>query len=273
MTRKVPCIAGCEGPMLMVMRSNISSPPAAPGGATSFGLVHLVLGEDPAPRRVVVLAQRMPLEGLVGEDAAQVRVAVEQEPEHVVGLALEPVGGLPHLVTARGSPAASRAPAPSGAGARRGAPNRGGRRPRNGRPPRRYGRGSRRRRVEQQVEPRRGVVAQRLGESRQRPGARRSRSADPRALPALSVGGPRQEEAAPGSTAGFPPPAGPRWPFRSCRAQRSTVVASGSIALVGASANAGAAGCGSAGDGSDRKPALFRRLRSRSTFSRSWRMP
>ena len=58
-------------------------------------LVDLVLGEDPALRRVVVLAQRMPLEGLVGEQAPQVRMPVEAEAEHVVGLALEPVEPLP----------------------------------------------------------------------------------------------------------------------------------------------------------------------------------
>ena len=59
-------------------------------------LVDLVLGEDPAPRRVVVLAQRVPLEPLVAEDAAQVRVAVDADAEHVPHLALEPVDPFPH---------------------------------------------------------------------------------------------------------------------------------------------------------------------------------
>ena len=64
-------------------------------GQVELRLVDLVLGEDPAPRRVVVLAQRVALEALVAEDAPQVRVAGEAQAEHVVGLALEPVGGLP----------------------------------------------------------------------------------------------------------------------------------------------------------------------------------
>ena len=44
----------------------------------------------------VILAQRMALEAVVQQDAAQVRVAVEGDAEHVVHLALEPVGPLPH---------------------------------------------------------------------------------------------------------------------------------------------------------------------------------
>src|SRR5690606_16369512 len=39
-----------------------------------------------------VLAQRMPLETVVGEDAAQVRMPGEEDTVEVVGLALEPVG-------------------------------------------------------------------------------------------------------------------------------------------------------------------------------------
>ncbi len=93
-TRKVPCIAGCDGPMLIVMRSNMSSGSSA---RRRLGLrpVDLVLGQDPAPRRVVVLAQRVAAERLVGEDAPQVRMALEGEAEHVERLALEPVGRLP----------------------------------------------------------------------------------------------------------------------------------------------------------------------------------
>ncbi len=43
-----------------------------------------------------VLAQRMALEAIVGQDAAQVRVPVEQHAEKVVGLALVPVGAGKH---------------------------------------------------------------------------------------------------------------------------------------------------------------------------------
>ena len=39
-----------------------------------------------------VLAQRMALEAVVGEDAAQIGMAGEQDAVEIVGLALEPVG-------------------------------------------------------------------------------------------------------------------------------------------------------------------------------------
>jgi hypothetical protein len=54
-------------------------------------LLVVVAHLDEAGQREV-LAQRMPLEAVVGEDAAQVRMAGEQDAVHVVGLALEPVG-------------------------------------------------------------------------------------------------------------------------------------------------------------------------------------
>ena len=44
-----------------------------------------------------VLAERMADEAVVGEEAAQVRVAREQDAEEVEGLALEPVGRGPDL--------------------------------------------------------------------------------------------------------------------------------------------------------------------------------
>ena len=43
-----------------------------------------------------ILAQRMALEAVVGEDAAQVGMAGEQDAVEVVGLALEPVGAGKH---------------------------------------------------------------------------------------------------------------------------------------------------------------------------------
>jgi len=49
------------------------------------------LREDPALRRVVVLTQGVALKGLVGEDAAEVRVPVEADAVHVEDLALVPV--------------------------------------------------------------------------------------------------------------------------------------------------------------------------------------
>ena len=47
-----------------------------------------------------ILAQRMALEAVVGEDAAQVRMAGEQDAVEIVGLAFEPVGaGIDTAVT------------------------------------------------------------------------------------------------------------------------------------------------------------------------------
>ena len=54
-------------------------------------LLVVVANLDEAGQREI-LAQRVPLEAVVGEDAAQVRVAGEQDAVEVVGLALEPVG-------------------------------------------------------------------------------------------------------------------------------------------------------------------------------------
>ena len=49
------------------------------------------------PRQREVLAERMADEAVVGEDAAQVRVAAEQDAEQVERLALEPVGARPDV--------------------------------------------------------------------------------------------------------------------------------------------------------------------------------
>ena len=50
--------------------------------------------EDVAPRGGVVLPHRVPLERLVGQDAAEVRVPLEDDAVEVPRLALEPVGAL-----------------------------------------------------------------------------------------------------------------------------------------------------------------------------------
>src|SRR5690606_19809450 len=66
------------------------------------GLVHdalqlgVVANLDVADQREI-LAERMADETVVGEDPAQVRVAVEHDAEHVEGLALEPVGHRPQV--------------------------------------------------------------------------------------------------------------------------------------------------------------------------------
>ena len=80
--------------------------------APSSGIVVLALGQQPALAGVVVLAQGVALEGLVGQDALEVGVALEADAEHVVGLALEPVGRLPHAVDGRHRRVVLGAPAP-----------------------------------------------------------------------------------------------------------------------------------------------------------------
>ena len=133
--RTVPCIAGCDGPMLRSIGSL---------GQLELAFVELVIDAVPSqlvsassrdrrdayvwrPKRHalvvrrtagasravaasasavrderlrlvgrVVLAQRMPHELRVHQDAAQIGVAVEDDAEHVERLALEPVGAGPH---------------------------------------------------------------------------------------------------------------------------------------------------------------------------------
>ena len=55
----------------------------------------------------VVLAQRMALELRVHEDAAQIRMPVEADAEHVEDLALAPVRGLPDAAASAMRPASS----------------------------------------------------------------------------------------------------------------------------------------------------------------------
>src|SRR5262249_732909 len=127
-SRTVPCIAGCEGPRFTVIRlegSSCSSPSGSSSWASSsaivfptpvraahVGLAHrharaarggagaayqvgeVQLGHQELPlAHRVVLAQRVPLELRVQEDAREVRMADELHSEHVVDVALPPVGG------------------------------------------------------------------------------------------------------------------------------------------------------------------------------------
>jgi hypothetical protein len=61
-------------------------------GLVDHALQLLVVAHLDIARGREVLAQRVPAEAVIGEDAAQVRVAREQDPEHVVDLALVPAG-------------------------------------------------------------------------------------------------------------------------------------------------------------------------------------
>src|SRR5688500_17092069 len=101
--RSVVCVAGCCGPKLSVQR--YSWPPSGAAASTiSRGIAHrLAFGprDDgevvplPAAAERVVLAHGERRELLGHEDAAQVRVAGEDDPVHVEDLALHPVGTLP----------------------------------------------------------------------------------------------------------------------------------------------------------------------------------
>src|SRR5689334_3895076 len=110
--RSTPCVDGCCGPMLSVMSSVVSPPPTAsrctstsnPESPIASGL------QQALPRRrdaVVllrldeVLAQRVPRPVLRHEDATEVGMAGEGDPEQVEDLPLLPVGRAPHRGDAR----------------------------------------------------------------------------------------------------------------------------------------------------------------------------
>src|SRR5579863_2401470 len=115
--RSTPWAAGCCGPKFMVkfwisgilgrllegfLVARVVADDARHqrAGLDAHRLVHdalllrVVAHFDVAGEREV-LAERMAHETVVGEYAAQVRMPVEQDAEHVEGLALEPVGGGP----------------------------------------------------------------------------------------------------------------------------------------------------------------------------------
>src|SRR5574337_99483 len=110
LTRSTPWVEGCCGPML---RMSSSAPRTV---AWTFGksvvrvpptlLSALNAKVFPNPsgilrKDVVILAQGMALPLLGQENAFQVRVAGKGNPEHVEGLALEPVGRGPDARNAR----------------------------------------------------------------------------------------------------------------------------------------------------------------------------
>src|SRR2546422_6092544 len=106
--RSTPCVEGCCGPMLRVM-SSVARPPSRVSRCTSTSNPARPISpsrlQQAFPRRRdtmvllgldEVLAQGMPRPVLRHEDAAQVRVAVEDDAEKVEHLALLPVGVAPH---------------------------------------------------------------------------------------------------------------------------------------------------------------------------------
>src|ERR1043166_7724527 len=96
MSWTVPCVAGCDGPMLTTTSS--SSAPRVNAGRIGFGRL-LATRESTAAlfpirherlfaRFRIVLAQRVAFEAFVEQDRAQVRIAAEDDAIHVVALAL-----------------------------------------------------------------------------------------------------------------------------------------------------------------------------------------
>src|SRR5436853_3614504 len=104
----VPCVDGCDGPIWISMgcawRSSVSGGlgPASIAlaqprlGALGLFLGHVADGDQRLALLLgVVLAQRMTLELRVEVDAPQIRMPLELDTVHVVGLALEPVRAPP----------------------------------------------------------------------------------------------------------------------------------------------------------------------------------
>ena len=89
--RRAPASTTCARPSAIIAHD------ARPGLASVIrsaeDVVHLALGHERlAPLERVVLAQRVPLELVVHEEAPQVGVVREADPVHVEAVALEPVG-------------------------------------------------------------------------------------------------------------------------------------------------------------------------------------
>src|SRR6185503_21353102 len=94
----VPCVAGCDGPMLSswcsVWRSRSKSSSLLSGGVGKCGCATLLVPrthERLAPLLRIVLAQRVPFEFVVEQDPPQIRMSVEADPVEVPDLALHPV--------------------------------------------------------------------------------------------------------------------------------------------------------------------------------------
>src|ERR1700722_18715786 len=110
----VPWDAGCDGPICSSMISSEGSAGTIlsfqrAGSAMIFLVSHVAarpanrinnridFGNDRLALVIeVVLAQRMSFERIVHQDAPQVRMALEDDPEHVEAFALEPVRRAPH---------------------------------------------------------------------------------------------------------------------------------------------------------------------------------
>src|SRR6185312_1324326 len=87
-TRSTPCVDGCCGPRLMNIWSVLSLPTVSLSGWTGALFIVAVLDVG------VVLAQRVSLQEVGGQDLGQVRMSLVGHAEQVEDLALLPVGRL-----------------------------------------------------------------------------------------------------------------------------------------------------------------------------------
>src|SRR5262245_19738968 len=116
MMRTVPCIAGCDGPMLTVISSwgsSVSTSRSAESLRPRTRVLRSAMTSSRSLEQVraadqrlplflrVVLAQRVADELLVHVDPPQIGVALEADAVHVEGLALLPVEAGPHRGEAR----------------------------------------------------------------------------------------------------------------------------------------------------------------------------
>ena len=98
MTWIVPCVAGCDGPMLTM--TSPSARPARTRGGRGWASMSRRSGVMSDRARAaarccfgIVLAQRVPDEALVEQDRTQVGIAAEDDAVHVVALALHEARG------------------------------------------------------------------------------------------------------------------------------------------------------------------------------------
>src|SRR5262245_59813458 len=102
--RMMPCMAGCAGP-IPTCRFSVRLPVPLPSPSMNARVVVSAMGLSLLPgadQRLaavdgIVLAQRVADELLVHQQAPQIGMAVEADPEHVPHLTLEPVGDRPQI--------------------------------------------------------------------------------------------------------------------------------------------------------------------------------
>src|SRR5262249_4150361 len=102
-TRNTPWVLGCCGPMfssISSLRKSETCGGVVRGSAAISFSHHVVLHAVVVVRRLVVLAEGMPLPVLGATDPNEVVMALEPDPHEVPGLPLVPVGGPPDVLDA-----------------------------------------------------------------------------------------------------------------------------------------------------------------------------